>query len=71
MTTMDLLDKARRKRRDMTLAAYSRKLHMNRTALNVAMHRGRLSPRLAGAIAQDIGENVQMWVAIAAMESTR
>lgn len=58
------------KRKGLSLAAYSRKLNMNRTALNVAMRRGHLSPRMAGAIARDIGEDVQRWIAIAAMERT-
>jgi plasmid maintenance system antidote protein VapI len=68
MTTMDLLDKALRMRRDISMAAYARRLNFNRTALNVAMYRGTLSPRMAGAIARDIGENEQKWIAIAAME---
>jgi plasmid maintenance system antidote protein VapI len=68
MTTMDLLDKALRMRRSMSIAAYARSLHFNRTAINVAIYRGTLSPRMAGAIAHDIGEPEQKWIAIAAME---
>jgi plasmid maintenance system antidote protein VapI len=67
--SIDLLDKALRHRQGMTLADYSRRLHLNRTALNVALYRGKLSPRMAQAIARDIGEDEQKWIAIAAMEN--
>ena len=69
-TTMDLLEKlkepsnAKLKPRDICAA-----LGVNRTALSVARLRGRLTPILAGGIADMIGEDVKHWVAIAAIEA--
>lgn len=52
-----------------TTRELSRKLGMNSNALNVARHRGRLSPTAAGALATYIGHDTALWTAIAALEA--
>jgi hypothetical protein len=44
-------------------------MKLNRTALNVARNRGRLSPAIAGSLAIKLGENPTQWIAIAALEA--
>ena len=69
-STLELLAYAQR-RRGMTLSDYSRHLGYQRNTLNISMHRGKLSPHLAAAIAKDIGEPWEKWAAKAAMENQR
>lgn len=45
------------------------KLKLNRTAINCARNRGRLSPAIAGGLAIELGENAIQWIAIAALEA--
>jgi len=45
------------------------KLKLNRTAINCARNRGRLSPSIAGGLAIELGENPIQWMAVAAMEA--
>ncbi len=66
-TTMDLLDRALAQ--GMTKAQWCRNLDINRTALNVAQIRGRLSPTVAGNLARLLGEDEEKWIAIAALEA--
>jgi transposase-like protein len=47
----------------------SRRLGLNPNALNLARHRGRLSPTAAGALAAHVGLDPTYWTAIAAMEA--
>lgn len=69
-TTMDLLDKAFSDQyKGMTAAEWCRQLQVNRTALAVSRARGRLSPTVAGNLARLLGEPVEKWVAIAALEA--
>lgn len=67
-TTMDLLNRAND--RIPSDAEYARRLGISRTTFSVARIRGRLSPIVAGALAMDIGENPQHWMAIAAIEAS-
>lgn len=67
-TTMNLLETAL----NLHPASYwHQKLSLSRNALHSAKHRGNLSPALAGALAEELGQNVKDWIVIAAMESER
>lgn len=47
------------------------KLKLSRNALHTAKTRGHLSPAIAGALAEEIGEDAKNWIVIAALESER
>ena len=64
--TMQLLDQALGIKR---AAAWARELNITESALTNARKRGRLSPTIAGSIAEQIGEDPQHWTAVAAMEA--
>lgn len=67
-TTMRLLEKAL----DKEPAPYwTKRLKLARTTLNTSKVRGHLSPAIAGAIAEELGEDVEQWIVIAALESER
>lgn len=66
-TTIELLDAAISKAESQ--AALCRELHISGATLTVARGRGRLSPTLAGQIAERIGAPVEHWVAVAALEA--
>lgn len=66
-TTLDLL--ARAMVDSPSSAALARELHVDRTALVKARERGRLSPTLAGQLAQKLGEDATRWTALAALEA--
>lgn len=67
-TTMTLLDTALK----MHPAPYwHKKLGLTRTVLHTAKIRGNLSPAIAGALAEELGESVEKWIVIAALESER
>lgn len=67
-TTMNLLEAALEKH---PAAYWHEKLNLSRNALHSAKHRGNLSPALAGALAEELGEPVEKWIVIAALESER
>lgn len=67
MQTLDLL--ARALAINPSPKAWCDELKLNRTALNVAKNRGRLSPVIAGGLAMKLGENPAKWIAIAALEA--
>lgn len=67
-TTMDLLDKALQTE---PVPFWYRELKLARNTLHSARSRGRLSPAIAGALAEKLGENVDQWIVIAAMESEK
>lgn len=67
MQSLDLLTKALAI--NPSPKAWCDELQLNRTALNVAKNRGRLSPAIAGGLAMKLGENAMQWIAIAAMEA--
>lgn len=67
-TTMNLLDEALK----LHPAPYwHKKLGLTRTVLHTAKIRGNLSPAIAGALAEELGEPVEKWIVIAALESER
>tara|TARA_Y100001972_G_scaffold110673_1_gene142630 strand:+ start:245 stop:511 length:267 start_codon:yes stop_codon:yes gene_type:complete len=66
--TMQLLDQA--------LALHGapywhEKLDLSRNALHTAKQRGHVSPAIAGALAEELGQDPRDWIAIAALESER
>lgn len=67
-TTMDLLDKAL-STPNKTQTAWCKELQIGRTTLAVARIRGRLSPTIAGNLARLLGEPIEHWIAVAALES--
>lgn len=72
-STMQLLDRAlatmKNKEPGATEAAFSRSLGLNRSTLAVARSRGNLSPVAAGQVAALLGEPVDHWMAVAALEA--
>lgn len=68
MDTMQLLEKALSTH---PAPYWHDKLNLSRNALHTAKLRGRISPAIAGALAEELGEPVQAWIATAALESER
>lgn len=67
-TTMTLLEQAL----EVHPAAYwHQKLQLSRNALHSAKHRGNLSPAIAGALAEELGQDIKTWMVVAALESER
>ncbi len=50
---------------------WTSKLGLSKQALYNAKERGHLSPAIAGALAEELGENVDQWIVVAALESER
>ena len=67
-TTADLLNKALEQQ---PATYWTKKLKLARTTLATAKCRQHLSPALAGALAEELGEDVEKWMLIAALESER
>lgn len=67
-TTMNLLEQAIT---TIPIAELTRKLGLSRQALYTAKDRGHLSPAIAGAIAEEMGQDSKDWIVIAALESER
>lgn len=67
-TTMQLLDAALAVQ---PAAEWHRRLHLSRNALHTAKARGNLSPAIAGALAEELGEDAGAWIVRAALESER
>ena len=51
--------------------AWHDELQLSRNALHTAKARGHLSPAIAGALAEKLGEDPQKWIVIAALESEK
>jgi hypothetical protein len=66
--TMELLDKALEVH---PAPWWHKKLNLSRNALHNAKIRGNVSPAIAGALAEELGEPVEKWIVIAALESER
>lgn len=67
-TTMNLLEAALSQRNASEWASH---LKLASNALRMARMRGHLSPAIAGALAEALGENPKDWIVIAALESER
>ena len=67
-TTMDLLRMALQKD---NLRVWALRLGLSEEALRTARSRGRLSPVIAGALAEDLQLDPAQWIIIAALETER
>ena len=67
-STMQLLDKAL----DFQKAArWCETLNLDPSVISQARRRGNLSPALAGNLAIELGESVEHWIAVAAIEAEK
>lgn len=66
--TMHLLENALTQK---SIAEWTKELGLSKQALYNAKERGHLSPAIAGALAEELGEDSQKWMVIAALESER
>lgn len=64
--TLQLLEKALHVKR---AAAWARDLNITESAFTNARKRGRLSPTLAGTLAEQLHEDAARWMAVAAIEA--
>ncbi len=67
-TTIDLLEMALKQH---PAPYWTAKLRLHRTTLNTSKMRGHLSPAIAGALAEELGEDAKKWIVVAALESER
>lgn len=67
-TTMTLLETALQVKPS---PEWTKELGLNRNALHMSRSRGHLSPAIAGALAEKLGEDVDRWIVIAALESEK
>ena len=67
-STMDLLDLALQQ---ANLGVWARRLGLSAEALRTARTRGRLSPVLAGCLAEELQQDPAKWMVIAALETER
>lgn len=67
-STMTLLERALSLK---TPPEWARELGLERTALHTAKKREHLSPAIAGALAEKLGEDVDRWIVVAALESEK
>jgi hypothetical protein len=67
-TTMSLLDEAFSRH---PAPFWTERLKLARQTLHTAKTRGHLSPAIAGALAEELGQDPQRWIMIAALESER
>lgn len=67
-TTIDLLDKALSTH---PAPYWHERLNLSRNALHQAKQRGHVSPAIAGALAEELGEDPKDWIVVAALESER
>lgn len=67
-TTLDLLEKALAQQ---PAPYWTERLNLARTTLATAKVRAHLSPAIAGALAEEMGEDPQKWMVIAALEGER
>ena len=67
-TTLELLDAALKIK---NAREWAEQLKLSPNALRTAKHRGNLSPAIAGALAEELGEDFRKWIVIAALESER
>ncbi|MFT4243641.1 MAG: hypothetical protein QM569_15320 [Acidovorax sp.] len=67
-TTMNLLENALK---NQPAPYWTQRLNLARTTLATAKVRGHLSPAIAGALAEEMGEDAKEWIVVAALESER
>lgn len=66
--TMNLLETALTKK---SVPEWTKDLGLSKQALYNAKERGHLSPAIAGALADELGQDSKEWIVIAALESER
>jgi plasmid maintenance system antidote protein VapI len=66
-TTLDILSRAVQDAGSSAILA--RALKVDQSTLAKARERGRVSPTLAGQLAQRLGEDPTRWIALAALEA--
>jgi hypothetical protein len=67
-STLNLLDDAIKVQ---GLSDWAAKLGLSKRALYTARDRGHLSPAIAGALAEELGQDPKDWMVVAALESER
>ncbi len=67
-TTMNLLEIALKQQ---PAPYWHERLNLSRNALHNAKIRGHISPAIAGALAEELGQDVKAWIVVAALESER
>jgi hypothetical protein len=67
-TTLNLLADAMKVQ---GLSDWAAKLGLSKRALYTARDRGHLSPAIAGALAEELGQDPKEWIVVAALESER
>ena len=67
-TTLNLLDDAIKVQ---GLSDWAARLGLSKRALYTARDRGHLSPAIAGALAEELGQDPKEWIVVAALESER
>lgn len=67
--TLELLAKASAKAAPLSERQLAMRLGHAPTKLAMARRRGNVSPVLAGQLAEMLGENVEHWIAVAAIEA--
>ncbi|MBJ2144314.1 MULTISPECIES: hypothetical protein [Delftia] len=67
-TTIELLEQALKQH---PAPYWTQRLNLARTTLATAKVREHLSPAIAGALAEEMGEDAQKWMVIAALEGER
>lgn len=65
--TLELLERALSK--GQSARELSKTMGLTATTLAVAKHRGSLSPVVAGQLAEFVGEDIEHWMALAAIEA--
>lgn len=68
-TTLNLLANALKT--DPNIATWTKRLGLSGKALYNARDRGHLSPAIAGALAEELGQDPKEWIVVAALESER
>lgn len=68
MRSIDLLEKALER---ASLYEWTTILGLHEQSLYSARRRGNLSPAIAGALAEQLGEDVDRWIVVAALEGER
>lgn len=67
-STIELLEKALS---SQPAPYWTKRLNLARNTLGTSKVRGHLSPAIAGALAEEMGEDAQKWMVIAALESEK
>lgn len=67
-TTLDLLNLAAQQ---ANLGGWAERLGLSTQALRTARSRGRVAPAIAGALAEELGQDPAHWIVVAALETEK